>query len=75
MQVVPANVPDDQTAFLVAPHFSRNNPFHRDLSAFDLSMRCSICKDLFQSPVSLMPCLHNFCSLCVRDHLKSTYTG
>ncbi|KAL9189539.1 hypothetical protein ACHAXT_009214 [Thalassiosira profunda] len=71
----PANVPDDETAFLVGPHFSGKNPFHRDLSEFDLSMRCPICKELFNAPVSLYPCLHSFCSLCVRDHLKREYTG
>ena len=71
----PANVPDDETAFLVGPHFSGRNPFHRDVSEFDLSMRCPICKELFNAPVSLYPCLHSFCSLCVRDHLKREYTG
>ena len=31
---------------------------------------CDICKELIQNPVAL-PCLHTFCSLCIRLALKS----
>lgn len=31
---------------------------------------CSICQDIMYRPVSLMPCLHNFCSYCVGECIK-----
>ena len=37
------DIPPDEHAFIVPPHFSPRNPFHKHLSEFDLSMRC---KDL-----------------------------
>ena len=71
----PADVPPDEYAFLVPPHFDNANPFHRDLSTLDLTMRCAICTEFYRAPVTLLPCLHSFCSLCIRNHLRSTYTG
>ena len=71
----PSDVPPDEYAFLVPPHFSGSDLFHRDLSLLDLSMRCVICKEFYRAPVTLLPCFHSFCSLCVRNHFRSTYTG
>jgi len=71
----PNDIPPDESAFLVPPHFSRNNPFHRNLANLDLAMRCAICSELYHAPVTLIPCMHAFCSLCVRAHFKSTLTG
>ena len=71
----PTQVPTDETSFTHPPHFSSTNPFHRNLSTLDLSMRCTICYEVLNVPVSLVPCLHNFCSLCIRSHLRTTYTG
>ena len=71
----PNDIPPDESAFLIEPHFSRHNPFHRNLSNLDLAMRCAICSELYHAPVTLIPCMHAFCSLCVRNHFKSTLTG
>jgi hypothetical protein len=71
----PNDVPPDEYAFLVPPHFDAKDPFHRDLSCLDLSMRCTICSEFYRAPVTLLPCLHSFCSLCVRNHFRTTYTG
>lgn len=71
----PNGIPPDESAFLIEPHFSRHNPFHRHLSNLDLAMRCAICSELYHAPVTLIPCMHAFCSLCVRNHFKSTLTG
>ncbi len=71
----PADVPPDEYAFLIPPHFSNTNPFHVDLSILDQTMRCPICTEFYRAPVTLLPCLHSFCSLCIRNHLRSTYTG
>ncbi|KAL7495145.1 hypothetical protein ACHAWT_006206 [Skeletonema menzelii] len=65
--------PTDETIFTHPPHFTSTNPFHRALSSFDLSLRCTICYNLYAVPVSLYPCLHTFCSLCVRKTFKSQY--
>lgn len=71
----PKSIPNDETAFTITPHFSTSNPFHRSLHDLDLSYRCTICYQLYNVPVSLYPCLHSFCSLCIRTNLKSQYTG
>ena len=31
-------------------------------------LRCNICYDLFQSPVSVKGCLHKFCKTCIMDY-------
>ena len=71
----PDDIPPDESAFTLPPHFRQSNPFHRNMRDLDLSMRCAICSDLYHAPVTLLPCLHNFCSLCIRNHFKATYTG
>ncbi|KAL7457675.1 hypothetical protein ACHAWC_009252, partial [Mediolabrus comicus] len=71
----PKSIPNDETAFTNTPHFSISNPFHRSLRDLDLSYRCTICYQLYNVPVSLYPCLHSFCSLCIRTNLRSQYTG
>lgn len=32
--------------------------------SFEDNLTCDICQDLMHKPVSLMPCLHNFCACC-----------
>lgn len=71
----PSSVPPDEMAFVSGPHFDGTKPFHRSLSGLDLSVRCPICRELFRAPVLLFPCMHNFCSLCVRNHFKHTFNG
>jgi len=71
----PTKVPPDETSFTTKPHFSTQNEFHVNLQNFDLSYRCPICCEIFSNPVMLVSCVHNFCSLCIRNHLRTTYTG
>ena len=71
----PTKVPPDETSFTTRPHFSTQNEFHVNLQNFDLSFRCSICYEIYTNPVVLVSCMHNFCSLCIRNHLRTTYTG
>ncbi|KZT52460.1 hypothetical protein CALCODRAFT_487103 [Calocera cornea HHB12733] len=40
------------------------------LRTLDRTLRCPICKDLFNAPVLLATCGHSFCSLCIREALK-----
>ena len=70
-----STVPPDEMAFTHPPHFSKGNPLHRDLRDFDQSLRCEICYELYNIPVSLVPCLHTFCSHCIRTHLRDTMIG
>jgi len=71
----PTKVPPDETSFTTKPHFSTQNKFHVNLQNFDLSFRCPICCEIYTNPVVLVSCMHNFCSLCIRNHLRTTYTG
>ncbi|KAJ5585025.1 uncharacterized protein N7459_004825 [Penicillium hispanicum] len=40
------------------------------LAPLESSLRCQICKDVFQNPV-ITSCSHTFCSLCIRRSLSS----
>eukprot|EP00956_Cyclotella_meneghiniana_P004797 scaffold5916_cov44-Cyclotella_meneghiniana.AAC.14 len=62
--------PTDEHDFTSPPYFSSSNSLHSSLSRLDLSYRCSICGDLYQTPVAVLPCLHTFCSECIRRHCK-----
>jgi len=42
----------------------------RALRAVEESLRCGICGDLFEGPVSLAKCAHAYCSLCIRQALN-----
>lgn len=42
----------------------------RALRAVEESLRCGICGDLFEGPVSLVKCAHAYCSLCIRQALN-----
>ena len=39
--------------------------------AFDASVRCAICGDVFAMPVSFRACAHTFCSDCIRRALPA----
>ncbi|KAH7927065.1 hypothetical protein BV22DRAFT_1032192 [Leucogyrophana mollusca] len=39
-----------------------------DLRQLDASVRCTICGELYDAPVTLS-CGHCFCSLCIREHI------
>jgi hypothetical protein len=67
--------PTDELDFIASPHFSASNPLHNSLKNLDASYRCSICGDLYTTPVAVMPCLHTFCSECIRKHCKFMMGG
>lgn len=69
---VEINLPEhsDEFDFISPPHFSASNPLHKSLKQQDQSYRCSICSELYTTPVAVMPCLHIFCSECIRKHCK-----
>ena len=46
----------------------------KPLRYFDDMLRCSICRCLMNIPVILSGCDHNFCSECVRGHLRSKHS-
>ncbi|KAG2157630.1 uncharacterized protein EDB93DRAFT_803321 [Suillus bovinus] len=39
-----------------------------DLRQLDASLRCTICGELYDAPITLS-CGHCFCSLCIREHI------
>ncbi|KAG1764234.1 hypothetical protein EDD22DRAFT_460177 [Suillus occidentalis] len=39
-----------------------------ELQQLDASLRCTICGELYDAPISLA-CGHCFCSLCIREHI------
>jgi hypothetical protein len=61
----------DELDFITGPYFSASNPLHSSLKNLDLSYRCTICRELYTNPVAVMPCLHTFCSECIRKHCKT----
>ena len=40
------------------------------MQAIDGALRCPICKDFFDSAISLPNCGHSFCSECIRRHMS-----
>jgi hypothetical protein len=47
------------------------NPLHTHLRDMEALLRCPICHDFLNIPVSLPPCHHSFCSECIRTSLKA----
>ena len=47
------------------------NPTALFLSKPDPNLRCAICLDIFQNPVSLLSCSHTFCSECLSSSIAS----
>ncbi|XP_076013468.1 E3 ubiquitin-protein ligase TRIM39-like [Genypterus blacodes] len=41
-------------------------------STLSETLECSICYEVFTDPVTL-PCVHNFCKLCITKHLKMQF--
>lgn len=52
---------DDPTDFTAA-----------SLAKLDATLRCPICGEHFQGPVSLNGCSHSFCSRCLYENLGET---
>ncbi|KAF7294703.1 DNA repair protein [Mycena indigotica] len=46
-------------------------PEAKSLQQLDAAVRCSICSEFFDGPVSLQ-CGHSFCSLCIRNTMATT---
>ncbi|RKP37595.1 hypothetical protein BJ085DRAFT_19800, partial [Dimargaris cristalligena] len=46
-----------------------------ELRHLDAHLRCGICKEFFTAAVSVTPCQHRFCSLCVRRALSAAAQG
>ncbi|GKY93725.1 hypothetical protein MPSEU_000339600 [Mayamaea pseudoterrestris] len=46
-------------------------PSFPPLCDFEEHLRCEICREFFNVPVSLVACKHTFCSVCIRTHLLS----
>lgn len=61
---------DDEDCWVTAP-LTKHNPLHRSLRDFEQQMRCPVCHEFFHAPVSVQPCLHTFCSECIRNSLKA----
>jgi hypothetical protein len=65
---------DNEYLFVETP-FSADVPLHSGLHDFEQTLRCTICHEFFQIPVSLLSCHHTFCSGCIRDFIKSSKKG
>jgi hypothetical protein len=50
--------------------FNKAIPLGRNLQLFEDELRCEICCEFYNIPVSLN-CGHVFCSLCIRNHLDT----
>ncbi|KAJ1910894.1 E3 ubiquitin-protein ligase rad18 [Tieghemiomyces parasiticus] len=46
-----------------------------DLRQLDAHLRCGICKEFYTAAVAVTPCLHRFCSLCVRRSITAAASG
>lgn len=67
---------EDMDEFVwTAPPLSASNSLHVKMRAFEHEVRCQICHEFFQNPVSVMPCLHSFCSECIRSCFKESLKG
>ena len=40
------------------------------LQSLEFELRCTICREFFDNPVSIQDCGHTFCSYCLRGHAK-----
>ncbi|ACI65472.1 predicted protein [Phaeodactylum tricornutum CCAP 1055/1] len=65
-----ADACDDEDVW-TQPPFTPTNPLHRALQAWDASLRCGICRELFRIPTSVVACGHVFCACCVRDSFQT----
>ncbi|KAL7571396.1 hypothetical protein ACA910_007702 [Epithemia clementina (nom. ined.)] len=45
------------------------------LHSMDEALRCSLCHDIFQIPVSVQPCNHSFCNDCIHRKLGIDIQG
>ncbi|PWN46899.1 hypothetical protein IE53DRAFT_390958, partial [Violaceomyces palustris] len=43
---------------------------YKVMRPLDSSLRCELCFDIFNAPVSLKSCNHIFCSTCIRTHIN-----
>lgn len=64
---------DDADEYMwTAPPFSSSSSLQKGLQDFEGSLRCPICGELFDVPVSIVTCHHTFCSKCIRDAFRSS---
>ena len=68
-------IADDDADMWVSPPFSASNSLHRGLREMEENLRCSICGAFMKSPVSVDPCHHTFCSLCIQQHARACLGG
>jgi hypothetical protein len=38
------------------------------LNSLDTNFTCYLCMDMFKKPITCIPCGHNFCEKCTKDH-------
>ena len=60
---------DNEDMFITTP-FDSSVPLHAGLNDFERTLRCDICQDFLNIPVSVVPCHHTFCSECIRNHIR-----
>ena len=67
----------EDSAFQYIMNFSKikNPPIAYHLSKswieLDKSLRCPICRQIFDTPMAITLCGHTFCSLCIRSYFSS----
>ncbi|KAG1736814.1 hypothetical protein EDB19DRAFT_1720511 [Suillus lakei] len=62
-------MPTNNVQALLSANIPDPSDFHMlDLRQLDASLRCTICGELYDAPVTLS-CGHCFCSLCIREHI------
>ncbi|CAF1261594.1 unnamed protein product [Adineta ricciae] len=59
------------TKSLYANRFKRNDFEYTNESVIDNRLKCSICKEVFQDPVFIKTCRHDFCRTCIVQWLKT----
>ncbi|KAI9151025.1 E3 ubiquitin-protein ligase rad18 [Blastocladiella emersonii ATCC 22665] len=48
---------------------------HKHAGDLDTHLRCSMCYELYKTPLMVVGCWHTFCSRCIRERITSTDTS